>query len=215
MSFLNQLKGQAQAVQAQQNAAQKDQADRIAAVERATHMVWRYLDDLASHLNVLQPDGPRLSADGKTPWPAMRGCDYRVDARRKAWQGHEIFDYAVMGWRLTPKMGVVVQGSVAGNFVPEVERIDARLHAGQVKFDRIEIRTPPRNALQAVRFDYMTEARGTVRVQPNHAEGTVEFRLSCVTGLEQVRKVYDASELHTAQMDELAKLLVGQGGQFL
>jgi hypothetical protein len=215
MSFLNQLKNQAQAVQAQQIAVQKDQTDKVEAVERATHMVWRYLDDLAAQLKVLQPDGPRLSADGKTPWPAMRCSDFRVDARRKAGQGRELFDYVAMGWRLTPKMGVVVQGTVAATFVPEMERIEARLHAGQVKFDRVENRVPPRNALQSVRYDYQTEARGAIRIQPHHAEGSLEFRLTCVTGLELVTKVMEAGKLQTAHLDELAKLLVGQNGQFL
>lgn len=215
MSFLNQLKTQAEAVQAQHSVAQRNHAENVAAVERTMLATWRYFDDLAQHLSVLRPQGPSLTADGRTPWPTMQSAEYRVDARKKSLDGREVFDYVAMGWRLTPKMGVAVQGAVSAGSIPEVERIESRLHAGQVRFERIEKRVPPRNALQSARIEYMTEARGSVRVLPLHSAGALEFRLVCVTGLEQVCKQIDAGDFQTATLDELAKLLVGQNGKFL
>ena len=132
MSFLNQLKSQAQTIQAQQTVDQQSQLQTLEAVERCTHQAWRYLDELAAQLRVLQPDGPRLSADGKTPWPAMRASEFRVDARRKSVQGRELFDYVLMAWTLMPKMGVAVQGSVSAGLLAEMQQIESRLGAGQV-----------------------------------------------------------------------------------
>ena len=215
MSFLNQLKSQAQTMQAQQTADQQSQLQQVEAVERATHQAWRYLDELAAQLCVLQPDGPRLSADGKTPWPAMRASDFRVDARRKMVQGRELFDYVVMAWTLMPKMGVVVQGSVNGALLAEMEQIESRLAVGQVAFERFEKRIPPRNSLQSTRYDYQTHARGMVRIQPHHATGVLEFRLVCVTGLEARSKSVNAAAFPPVLLDELAKLIVGQGSTFL
>jgi hypothetical protein len=215
MSFLNQLKSQAQTIQAQQSVDQQSQLQTLEAVERCTHQAWRYLDELAAQLRVLQPDGPRLSADGKTPWPAMRASDFRVDARRKSVQGRELFDYVLMAWTLMPKMGVAVQGSVSSGLLAEMQQIESRLGAGQVQFERFEKRIPPRNSLQSVRYDYQTQARGMVRLQPDHVSGNLEFRLVCVTGLEVRSKSFSAAMFPPAQLDELAKLLVGQSSSFL
>lgn len=215
MSFLNQLKAQAQTVQLQQQDVQQAQADRIESVERAAQATWRYLNELAVQLNVLKPDGPRLSLDGKTPWPALQGSDFRVDARRKTVSRHEVIDFIAMGWRLSPKMGVVVQGSVSANFLPEMERIEARLHAANVSFDRVEKRVPPRNALQSVRYDYQTEARAGLRIVADHVAGELEFRMVGVTALDVLTKRIEASQIQTALLDELAKLLVGSSSRFL
>lgn len=215
MSFLNQLKSQAQSLQAQATVDQHNKAQQTELVERVTHQIWRYLDELAAQLCVLQPDGPRLTADGKTPWPAMQASDFRVDARRKAVDGKELFDYVVMAWRLSPKMGVVVQGSVSSVLLAETEKIESRLNSAQVKFERTEKRVPPRNALQSVRHDYQTEARASVRVQPNHATGSVEFSLACVTGMDPSKKVVSAQAFQAPMLDELAKLIVGQPSTFL
>lgn len=215
MSFLNQLKSQAQTLQAQSVADQKTQQQVVDAVERAAHTTWRYLDELAEHLRVLQPDGPRLTADGKTPWPAMRATDFRVDARKMKVDDKDRFDYVVMGWRLSPKMGVVVQGSVTSNLLVEAKQIESRLDAGQVQYERCATRVGPRNTFQSVRLDYQTEARGMVRVKPRHATGELEFRLVCVTGLEVATRMVDAVQFQGQLLDELAKLLVGQPSAFL
>lgn len=214
MNFLNQLKAQAQSLQAVEQVQAQGRAERIESVERAAHKVWRYLDELAAQLTILQPDGPRLSADGKTPWPAMRASDFRTDARRKKEQDVELFDYIIMAWKLTPKMGVVVQGSVSAVLLAEVQAIEAKLNAAQVRYEKTERRIPPRNALESVRFDYATEARGVVRVQPRHATGQLEFTLTCVTGLEARSRVWSSSELDSTGLDELAKLIVGQDNRF-
>lgn len=215
MSFLDQLKTQAQSVQAKSVVDQQTQQQVSEAVERAAHATWRYLDELAEHLRVLQPDGPRLSADGKTPWPAMRATDFRVDARKKKVDDKELFDYVVMGWRLSPKMGVVVQGSVSTALLVEAKQIESRLDAAQVPFERFENRLPQRNTVQSVRLDYQTEARGMVRVVPHHASGELEFRLVCVTGLDVAKTTLSAVAFQGQRLDELAKLLVGQPSEFL
>lgn len=215
MSFLNQLKAQAQTVQQQQQGQQQDQAHRVESVERAALTTWRYLNELAAQLNVLKPDGPRLSLDGKTPWPAMQSSEFRVDVRRKLLHRNEVIDFISMGWRLLPKMGVVVQGAVSANFMPEMERIEAQLHAANVSFERVEKRIPPRNALQSVRYDYQTEARASLRIVADHDAGELVFRMVGLTAFDVVTKRIEASRVQAPLLDELAKLLVGNASSFL
>lgn len=66
MSFLHQLKQQAQSLQSEQAATQQDLEARSAATQVACQRVWHYLDDLHRQLNVIQPPALAVSLDGRT-----------------------------------------------------------------------------------------------------------------------------------------------------
>lgn len=104
MSFLNQLKSQAKALQSQQHQLQSNVEESTAQVEGACQVALQYLQDLARQLNVIVPAAPGFSVDGKTPWPAMKLVDFRVDARKKMLRSHEAFDYIGMAWRIAPRV---------------------------------------------------------------------------------------------------------------
>jgi len=91
VSFLNQLKSQAKALQSQQPTAQ---------VEGACQTVLHYLQDLVRQLNVIVPAAPAFSLDGKTSWPAMKLIDFKVDARKKMLRSREAFDYIGIARRI-------------------------------------------------------------------------------------------------------------------
>ena len=58
MSFLNQLKSQAHALQSQQGRQQHDLEESAAQTEVACRLALSYLEDLARHLNVIEPAAP-------------------------------------------------------------------------------------------------------------------------------------------------------------
>ena len=130
MSFLNQLKSQASALQTEQNAQQSYIEANTRLTEAASKTAWLYVAELVKQLNVIGPLGPQLSLDGKTPWPEMKLIDFRLDARKKKLRDQEVFDYIAMGWRMVPRDGAPVGGSVSANFPPDLQRIEARLAAG-------------------------------------------------------------------------------------
>ena len=215
MSFLNQLKSQASALQGQQQSRQAALAENTQRAEQACKTVQYYLNELAQQLNVLAPPGPKLTLDGKTPWPAMKLMNFRVDTRRKMLRDKEVTDYIAMGWQILPQMGAPVGGSVTVNFPPDWERVEKRLALGSVKHERKEVRHPEKNTLQAFRYEYLTESRGYITVTPNHDEGQIGFRLANVTGFEVQNVSRAATEIQTDVLDELAKLLVGQPNRFV
>ncbi len=215
MSFLNQLKSQASALQTEQNTHQTHSQENTKLTEAAAKTVWLYVVELVKQLNVIGPDGPKLSLDGKTPWPAMKLVDFRVDARKKTVRDQEIVDYIAIGWRVVPRYGVPVGGSVSANFPPDLKRIETRLAAGSVKHERVDVRHPEKNTLQAIRFDYLTEARGSMTITPDHDSAKMAFRLAGVQAFELINTVYRADQIHTTLLDELAKLLVGQPSRFV
>lgn len=215
MSFLNQLKLQASALQAEQDAQQNHSEANTRLTEAASKTAWLYVTELAKQLNVIGPSGPQLSLDGKTPWPVMKLIDFRVDARKKKLRDQEVFDYIAMGWRIVPRDGAPIDGSVSANFLPDLQRIEARLSASAVRHERVHVRHPEKNTLQVIRFDYLTEARGSVTITADHDAAKLAFRLANAQGFELVNTAYGADQIQSPVLDELAKLIVGQASQFI
>lgn len=215
MSFLNQLKQQAQSLQSQQGAQVQDLEANTAMTEAACKTVWHYFTELPRQLNVIEPAAAALSLDGKTPWPAMKQTDFRFDARKKMLRDKEVFDYLALGWRLVSRDGTSNKARVKVNFPPDLERVERLLRAGQVPHERQEQRHPETNGLQAIVFEHEMAARASVVVTADHDIAVLQFRLAGVNGLEIVNTAYRADQLNTAALDELAKLIVGESSRFV
>lgn len=215
MSFLNQLKEQASALQSARVAQHTQHEANTRLTDAASKTAWLYVSDLARQLNVIHPAGPTLSLDGKTPWPAMKLVDFQADARKKKLRDQEVFDYIALGWRLVPQEGTPLPGSVSANFPPDLQRIETRLSNGGVKYERVNVRHPEKNTLQAIRFDYLTEARGGVTITADHRAGALSFRLRNVQAFDLHTVVQPAGQIQSPLLDELAKLILGQASRFV
>jgi hypothetical protein len=214
VSFLNQLKSQATALQREQNVQQHDLARAKEQTEAACKLAWYYLDDLAKQLNVISPPGPAMSVDGRTRWPAMQLTGFKVDARKKMLRSQEVYDYIGMWWRIVPQTGKPLVTEVTVNFPPDLERVETRLAQGQIKHERKEVRHPEKNTLLAIKFEFETETRGTVTVTPDHDKAEIAFRVTNTRGFEVVNVTRKATDVKTELMDELAKLIVAQPSKF-
>lgn len=214
MSFLNQLKSQAKALQTQRTEQDHEIEERVQQTEVACRTVLHYLQDLARQLSVIQPPGPAFTLDGKTPWPAMKLVDFRTDARRKRLRDREVFDYIAMGWRIVPQVGDPVGGVVSVNFPIEQKRVEDRLAMGPVEHDRREVRHPVKNVLQEVRYEYLTHTRGSVAVTADHDQAQLRFRLLNTTGFEVFNADWPVARVNQDLLDELAKRVVAQPSRF-
>jgi len=119
-----------------------------------------------------------------------------------------------MGWGIVPQMGVAVQGRVSVNFPPDLERVQKRLQFGHVEHERKDQRHPEKNTLQAIVFEYKTQARGNVTVTPDHDQAKLLFRVANVNGFGVSSVTLAASEINSAILDELAKMVVAQPSTF-
>lgn len=214
MSFLNQLKSQANSLRSERSQRDIDLEESTAQTETACRLVLGYLEDLARQLNVIEPAAPRFSLDGRSPWPAMKLTDFRVDARRKMLRNREVFDYVAMGWQVLPQAGKPVGGVVTVNFPPDLERVEARLAMGPVQHERREIRHPEKNTLQALRFEYVTQTRGSVTATADHDKGEIAFRLLNTTGFEIAKTSWPAARITQDVMDDLARRIMSQPNRF-
>ena len=215
MSFLNQLKSHASALQSEQSAEQIHTQENIRLTEAAAKTAWLYITELAKQLNVIEPPGPKLSLDGKTPWPVMKLIDFRADSRKKKLRDQEVTDYIALSWAVVPQGAGPVGGSVSANFPPDLQRIESCLAAGNVKHERVNVRHPEKNTLQAIRFDYTTQARAGITVTVDHLAAKVVFRLANLQAFQIVNTAYRADQIQTSVLDELAKLVVGQESRFV
>lgn len=215
VSFLNQLKSQADAIQAKSREHQTEKDLCTELTEGAALTTWLYLAELVKQLNVIQPDGPELTLDGKTPWPRMKMVNFHIDSRKKILRDKEVFDYIAVSWQIVPHEGEKLSGSVSANFPPEMKRIEDRLFFGFVKHEKVDVRDPEKNTLKEFRFDYTTQARAGVTVTANHDESRLDFRLSNLQGFQITTPSYAASEIQAPLLDELAKLILGQASRFV
>jgi hypothetical protein len=214
MSFLDQLKIQANAVKSREDQQQVEHDTTTFATEQACSTVFFYLEQMVQQLNVIEPEGPKLSLDGKTPWPAMKLTGFQIDARKKMLRNREVFDYIGVAWQIVPRAGRPVSGSVSANFLPDLQRLEARLATGWVQHERHEIRHPEKNTLQMVRLDYTTLSRGNIRVTPDHENAMLAFRLANLTGFGLANTTWPVAQVHGTMLDELAKMVCGQPSRF-
>lgn len=215
MSFLNQLKSQARSLQSQQGDRHIEREQALAETEAGCRAVLQYFEELARQLNIIEPPAPKMSLDGKTPWPAMKLTGFRVDARKKMISGREVFDYVAMGWTIVPQSGATVNGTVTVNFPPDLERVESRLAMGLVRHERRELRHPEKNTLQALAFDYVAETRGNVTAVADHDQGLLAFRLLNLSGFGIANTSWPAIDAKTDLLDELAKLIVSEPSRFV
>jgi hypothetical protein len=215
VNFLSELRNKASALQGQQKGAQQDLTAHTQACEIACRVAVRYLQDLCTQLNIIQPPAPgHYSLDGKAAFPELLMLHFRCDDRRKLLRNAGVCDYIGMGWKLLPSTGQVATHRLTVNFPPELERVSQRLSIGNIKHERKEVRHPETNKLQAYVFDYQTEARGFITLTPDHDTGQIAFRLTNVGGFEVFNTQYPAGKVTSALMDELAKKLLGQASRF-
>lgn len=214
MGFLNQLKSQADARRAQDSQQQADLDANFTATETASRSVLQYFGELARHLNVLHPDAPAMTLDGKAAWPVCTLVDFRVDARRKRWRDRDAADYVAIGWRIEPKAGAARIHTVMVNFLPDLERVQTRIAAGNLKHERKEIREGEKNALKAYVFECETESRASITATADHETAAIAFRMTNVAGFGIQTVTLDAEQIGQARLDELAKMVVSQPHAF-
>lgn len=215
MSFLNQLKSQANALQTQQVHNAEELASNTQSTEMACKTVWHYLNELCRHLNVIVPAAPEFALNKNAVWPPMKLVDFRLDARKKMLRDQEVFDTISVGWHILPFQGQPSLATVDVDFVPELERVMKNLSAGGVKFERKDVVQPDRKPKRLIRFEYITQARGFITVTTDHDNAQLNFRLANITGFGVKNVVWPAERMQSEFLDELAKLILAQPSRFV
>ena len=216
MSFLNQLKSQAQSLNTEKAQTREEIEANTLQTELACKTAWTYISELVKHLNVLVPPAPVFSLDKGAAWPAMKLHNFRADSRKKMLRDREVYDTISMGWTISPQGGAPTLSSVDVDFVHALERVEKNLSAGGVKFERKDIVVQQdKKPRKVIRFEYTTLANGFITITTDHDHGQLKFRLANTSGFGVMNIAWPADRIQPALLDEMAKMIVSQPHQFV
>ena len=212
MSFLDDLKRQADALKAQQTGDRATLARNTALTEAACKTVFKYFNDMAAPLNVLNPTShARFALDRQHVFEGMKLSDFSFDSRRKQLRDEGVFDFLVLHWQL--KSGRSLQ--LTKDFLPDMEKLESRLRQSGAQVDTETLRNPDNGNLQGRRYSFVADFYGSVRATPLHDTARMQFNLQNLDGFETVSLELAAIDIINARMDELARWISGQPHGFL
>lgn len=216
MSFLNQLKSQAQSLSTEKAQTREEIEANTVQTELACKTAWTYISELAKHLNVLVPPAPVFALDKGAVWPAMKLHNFRADSRKKMLRDREVYDTISMGWTISPMVGAATLASVDVDFVHALERVEKNLSSGGVKFERKDmVIGQDKKPRKVIRFEYTTQANGFITITTDHDHGKLNFRLANTSGFGITNIAWASERIQPALLDEMAKMIVSQPHQFV
>ena len=217
MGFLDDLKNKAQALESQLRDEGAEAARRTTEVEAACAQTWRYLEELARQLQVLQPPcTTRFVIDPRAVVSGMRYSNFTADVRRKRIDmgplaAPEVVDHMVLTARLVSGQSF----RLTKDFPPEIERLEARLAQGGIRCIGEPVRDVATGRFLQNRYDFVADLVVGVRVLPLHGQGRLQFVIQNFDGLLTIKATFAAEQITPARLDELAKWWVGEPQRFL
>ena len=222
VGFLDDLKRQADAIKSGQNTDQAA-AERNALITNAVcKAVFTYFDTLIRQLEVLKPvSKTRYALDRRTVFEQLPMVDLKVDARRRKLHGHEMFEYVALHghemFEYVALHGRLRDGrklAFTKDFLPDIEKIDAKLRQAGAPVHAQAVRNPDNNKLQEMRYEMAVDFAFGVTVTPEHDSASLLFKVMNLDGFETITLDFSALEVGSTRLDELAKWLLGEPHQF-
>jgi hypothetical protein len=205
MGFLDDLKRQADALKTQQGSDSAALARNAALTEAACKSAFNYFHTLRDQLDVLQPANPaRFTLDRQHVFTGLRLSDFRIDARRKPLRDQEVHDFIVLR-----------QLELTKDFLPDIEKLEPRLRQSGAEVESHALRNPDNGKLLGMRYRFVADFRGSIRITPDHDTARMHFQLHNLDGFESISVAFPALEVGSTRLDELARWLAGAPHAFL
>ena len=211
MSFLEQLKQQADQVRSTRGVDSAVLNARIDATELACQTVFKYWIDLAKHLSVIQPPSlGRYVFDPQLVLEGLQFSNFRTDIRARSLGGRTVTDHVALYCDL--KTGRHAQ--LTKNFVADIERLEARIEQTGVRCIPDIRRDRSTNKIVEIHYDFVADMHASVRMRPDHEHGRVEFTMDNLDGIARWVVAFDAAAVDAHLLDELSRWIMGQPHQF-
>ena len=212
MGYLDELKRQADAAKAQQSTDFGALDRNTQLVEAVCTSAYRYFGALAQQLNVLQPVSKLVFRfDNKHSFTSLKLSGFNADSRQRKLRSMDVYDHVLLRYNL--KTGSKV--TLAKDFPPEIEKLEAKLRQCGALFQSDQIRSPQTGKFVETRFEIQADFRAWVKIVPDHDSGWLQFQLVNLDGFETVSVSFPAFEVGSARLDELARWIVGEPNTFL
>jgi hypothetical protein len=215
MGFLDDLRRQADALQAR---ARFDEAafERNALLtDAACKTVFQYWLELARSLDVIRPPvrgryvfDTQHVLDG--PQEGLHFEDFRIDSRRKRMRDLDLCDHVVITCWVRGRRRMAIMK----DFPAEIERIGERITQAGLITTLDTLRDDVTGKARAMRYEFDADVRCGVRLAPDHERGRLQFTVINFEQLESLVIEFDAKAVDQALLDELSKWWLGEPNGF-
>jgi hypothetical protein len=182
-------------------------------VNRACRTALDYWSQLVEHLNVLAPPSPaRYVFDGKTVVQGAPMKQFRATHKSVVHHnGVEHFESVVISWAVghSDKLRLVK------DFPPDLDKLRARLNFAGIRAHEAPIHDTASGRQQGTSFEFATEVRASVRLQPLRDSGRVRLHCQNVDALERIEGELPAFAIRAKELDELTKWILGRPSELL
>lgn len=212
MGLLDDLKKQAEQLRVNQGQDSAALKANIEATEVACQMVFNYWVELAKQLSVIKPTSKgRYTFDARlATFEGLTFTNFRSDIRMRDLNSRQVTDHVTLFFDL--RTGQEVRLTV--DFPPEMERLEARIRQSGVRCIPDVVRNHETSKIVEVHYEFQADMQGQVCLRAYHEEARVEFIVDNVDGLVHWVIGFQAADIHTELLDELAKWLLGQPHHF-
>jgi len=211
VGFLDDLKRQADAIKSGQTTDLAAAERNALLTEAACKTVFTYFDTLIRQLEVLKPvSKTRYALERRTVFEQLPMVDLKIDARRRKLRGNDVYEYIALHGRLRNGQKL----AFTKDFLPDIEKIDAKLRQAGAPVHAQAVRNPDNNKLQEMRYEMAVDFAFGVTVTPEHDSASLHFKAMNLDGFETVTLDFSALEVGSTRLDELAKWLLGEPHQF-
>jgi len=210
MGLLDDLKRQAAAVQAHQNAKARDFAECVLEVDEAMHHAFLYLNDVVKQLAVLNPPSPRtFDLEYGVRFEGLRLTNFFIDFRKKTILERDRYNFINLTYLQKSPQVITVRKELP----PNIARFEDSLRRSGAAFTTSEIRNE-RFMVVAADFQIKCELRTTVRITAEHETASLRFTIRNVERLGGFDLMFRAQEVNDVLLEDCARYILGETNQF-
>lgn len=210
MSFLEQLRKQAEEQKAQQESSNRSLEQLAAETDQAMNSVNKYFIDLANQLNVIRPASNRTFLIGGTS--TLRDlcmCEFRVMARRRGLKHEDPWHYIKMDFRYAGDQPLEVTKDFEA-----IASFESLLSANGMKFVITNERERIGNRNQPANYEIQQLVPAEVMVTGDPALAELTFLITNVERFSAFAIMFPAQKVDSALLDELTKFILGHPNTF-
>ncbi|MBL8383108.1 MAG: hypothetical protein JNM90_08550 [Burkholderiales bacterium] len=210
MGLLDDLKRQAEQLQAHRSAQARGFSESVLQVDEAMHHAFLYLNDLTKQLNVLNLPSPRtFDLEPGVRFEGMRLTDFFIDFRKKLVEDRERYDHINLTFQQKSSQTIQVRKELP----PNIARFEANLRAAGAVFEVNEVRNV-RHMVTHADFTIQCVLRAGIRITPDYESCSLRFTLRNIERLGGFALVFAAEEITDPLLEDCARYIMGEPNQF-
>jgi hypothetical protein len=208
--LLEALRARADAIRAQEAAAQRPIEKAREEIDRCLWRTFRWFDEALGHLEVIRPTIAREFRLGNFITFERPKFDRGfVSFRRRGLALQESLEQVEVFYRLTAPRQFVLRVRPG-----EATGVEERLRASMMEF-RYETEQDNRGVVRYGVFRVEPAMRATIVFEPDYAREVIDVTLTNVDRFESVRLVFEPDRLDIAALEDLVELMLGEPNGFL